>query len=135
MSSINQYDDKVWDRFFDSLYCDEPSREEVRERLRAAGIDVAPAVQRVQQALKTARARAELEAARVARRPLLERMQGIVSPVTEQLREGLRALINERFSGSGQLAYFRKLEEAASEEDLQSLLEDLRRLEKLSEDE
>jgi hypothetical protein len=134
MNSIERFDDKVWDRFFDYLYCEEPSREEVRERLRAAGIDVAPAVQRVKQALRTSQARAHLEAARARRQPLLEKMQGIVSPVAEQLREGLRELITQRFSGTGQLAYFRKLEDAASEEDLQSLLDDLRRLEQLSED-
>jgi hypothetical protein len=134
MSGIEQFDDKVWDRFFDYLYCEDPKPEEVRERLTAAGIDIAPALRRVQQAIVTSQARTKLESARASRAALLEKFQGIMSPVGEQLREGLKDLIARKFAGTAQAAYFRKLEEAASEEDLQSLLDDLHRLEMLSED-
>jgi hypothetical protein len=135
MGDVSEFDDKVWDRFFDFLLCDEePSREEVQDHLRTFGIDVAPALKRVQQALQSSKARAALEAAKMARPSLVARIGQVISPVAERLRDKLHDVIARRFTGSEQAAYFRKLEGAASEEDLQSLLDDMERLETLSED-
>lgn len=135
MSGLERYSDDVWDRFFDHLCEEEPTREEVEERLRASGIDIAPALKRVKLAIQASQARARLESARASRPGLLEKLRGVVSPHAEQLRGNLQDMISRNFEGTARLAYFRKLEEAASEEDLQSLLDDLHRLEKLSEDE
>jgi hypothetical protein len=135
MSDVERFDSKVWDRFFDFLFCDEePSRKEVQQTLCTLGIDVTPGLKRVQHALKASKARASLEAARAARPLLVQRIGHIIAPATEYLRESLRGLITRRLTGTQQAAYFRKLEEAASDNDLQSLLEDMDRLEKLSED-
>lgn len=136
MGDVSEFDDKVWDRFFDFLLCDEePSREEVQAQLGTFGIDVTLALKRVQQALQSSKARAALVAAKAARPSIVAKIGQVVAPVTERLREKLHDLITRRFIGSEQAAYFRKLEGAASEEDLQSLLHDMERLETLSEDE
>ena len=73
MSDIERFDNKVWDRFFDYLYCEEPKPEEVRERLTVASIDITPALRRVQQVISASQARAKLEAARASRPALLEK--------------------------------------------------------------
>src|SRR5262245_53007594 len=128
MSEPSEFGDKVWVRFFDLLFCDEePSREEVQEQLRTFGIDVTPALARVQQALRSSKARATLEAAKAARPSLVARIGRVAVPVAERLREKRREVITRRFSGSEQAAYFNKLQGAASDEDLQSLLDDMER--------
>ena len=53
--------------------------------------------------------------------------------MTGGLRERLQSLIGQKLQGSVQAAYFRKLEHAATDDDLQSLLEDIHRLEALQE--
>src|SRR5207244_2088029 len=108
---------------------------EVQAQLHTFGIDVAPALKRVQQAIHSSKARAALEKAKAARSSLVARIGQVVAPVTERIREKLHDLIARRITGSQQAAYFRKLEGAASKEDLESLLDDLSRLEALSEDE
>ncbi len=50
------------------------------------------------------------------------------------LRESLRELIQRQFTGTEQLVHFRKLESAASEDDLRSLFEDLERLRSLTDE-
>jgi hypothetical protein len=125
----------VWDKFFDFLFCDEePSREEVQRTLGTLGIDIAPGLRKIHQALKASQARANLKAAKEARPSLVQKIGQVFAPATENLREGLRDLITRKLSGTQQLAFFRKLEEAASDNDLKSLLEDMDRLEKLSEE-
>jgi hypothetical protein len=57
-----------------------------------------------------------------------------VMPAVGELREHLKGLIAGKFSGTVQAAYYRKLETAATDEDLQSLLEDIHQLEALSEE-
>ena len=130
MSDSNQHTDAVWDRFFD--FVGEPvttlSRQEVQSQLSDHGIDVAPAISRVQRAVATARARESLQTAAATRISLLEKLSSVVSPQLEGLKEQLNEVINGRLSGSLQAAYFRKLNEAADEEDLQRLLEDIERL-------
>ncbi len=50
------------------------------------------------------------------------------------IRAKLRSMIADRLQGSMQAVYARKLEDAASDEDLKSLLEDIARLDALAED-
>jgi len=51
----------------------------------------------------------------------------------EDLRSGVRSMIGKLKGDQTQLAYFHKLEGAATEEDLQSLLDDLEKLEAIQE--
>ncbi len=130
MSDLSRFADPVWDRFFDFVFAEDArlSRAEVQEELRRYGIDVGPAFARIQRALKAQDARDQLTRARSARAAALERFSQVVAPKAAALRESLRSMI-ERLSGEQQPVYLRKLEKAASDEDLQSLLDDLYRLE------
>lgn len=136
MSDLKRFSDPVWDRFFDFVFpCDESmTRAEVQEELRRLGIDVKGAVRKVQFALQSAQAKAELQAAKAHRSLLSEKLEHVVIPAVKGLRDNLREMINRRFRGTVQAAYFRKLETAASDADLQSLLEDIHKLDALSED-
>ena len=135
MSDLKRFPDPVWDRFFEFVCPDEEpaTRAEVQQELQRLGIDVRKAVARVQTALQSARAKADLEAARARRPGLIAKLKQVVAPMGESLREHLRTVIAEKCQGSLQAAYFRKLESAASDEDLLSLLEDVHRLESLPE--
>jgi hypothetical protein len=133
MADLKKYPDPVWDRFFDFVFPDEEpaTREEVQQELQRRGLDVRKAVAKVNLALKSVQARADLKGARARRPGLTEMLKEMVAPVAGGLRDHLRALIGGKFQGAAQAVYFRKLESAASDEDLQSLLEDLYRLESL----
>ena len=58
----------------------------------------------------------------------------VVTPQVEDLRTGIKNLIDRAFTGSAQVAHYQKLEKAASEEDLRSLFEDLNKLATLRQD-
>ncbi|MGD0769924.1 MAG: hypothetical protein ABSB42_17200 [Tepidisphaeraceae bacterium] len=133
--NLRQYSDEVWDRFFDFVFpCDEKlTRQEVQAELQRQGIDARPAIARVREALEARRAREALTFARESRSDLLTKAKNVSAPVGQALRETLRQIIS-RLSGSEQAAYFHKLERAASEDDMQSLLEDLHRLDAISKD-
>jgi len=135
MTDLKKYPDPIWDRFFGFVFPDdEPAtRAEVQEQLQQLGLDVKKAVTRVQLALKATQARAELEAARAERPRLMAKIKGVVAPVAGELRGHLQTLIAGKFQGTVQAAYFRKLENAATDDDLQSLMEDIYRLETLEE--
>ncbi len=133
-SKLDRFDDSVWDRFFDVNI--EPveimSREEVQAELEKRGIDVGAAITRVQAAVARAKAKAELASARERRLGVVERLTNVVSNTTADLRNRIQNMIDERLQGSAQAAYFRKLEKAAGDDDLQSLLDDIERLETLA---
>jgi hypothetical protein len=135
MADLKKYSDPIWDRFFGFVFPDdEPAmREEVQKELQRLGLDVKKAVARVQLALQATQARADLKGARAERPRLMERIKQVVAPAVEGLREHLQSLIGQKLQGSVQAAYFRKLEQAATDDDMQSLLEDIYRLEALEE--
>jgi flagellar motility protein MotE (MotC chaperone) len=137
VADLKKYPDAVWDRFFDFAFaeCASAPRAEIQQTLKKLGIDLTKAMSKVQQAIQTAKAREELASAKAKRPGLLKTLASLASPVGIGLRDKLRGVINTRFGGSVQAAYFRKLEEAASEADLQSLLEDMARLEALEQEE
>ena len=138
MSDFTRFQEPVWDRFFDFVFaCDEElSRSDVQEELKRRGIDVTKAVNKVQQALRTAKARAELKAARQSRPALLAKARRFSLPDIGAGLEEIKRRIAELFRESHvQAAFFRKLEAAESEEDLRSLLEDAELLDALSEEE
>jgi hypothetical protein len=130
-----RFQEPVWDSFFDFIFaCDEDlSRSEVQAELKRRGIDVTRAVNKVQQALRTAEARVELEAARRSRPRLLEWARSIALPSIAGGLVELKTQIAERFqAGQFQAAFFRKLETAESVEDLRTLLEDAELLDALT---
>jgi hypothetical protein len=135
MADLSKHTEPTWERFFEFIYpCEESlTREEVQEDLRRLGIDVRNVVNRVQRALAASKGKAELAAARSRRASVLARLQQVAGPAGECLRDRLRGIIAGKTQGSLQAAYFRKLEAAATDEDLQSLLDDIHRLEAMSE--
>jgi hypothetical protein len=132
---LRRYGNEVWDRFFDFIApCNENlTQQEVRAELQRRGIDVRPVVARVQQALESRRARESLAAAKLKRATVEQRVRGVVAPPGESLRASLDQHV-ARLSEPYQAAYFHKLSKAQTDADLQSLLEDLHRLEALEED-
>jgi hypothetical protein len=136
MSDLRQFDDRIWDRFFDFVYPCEPrrSREEVQVELRRLGINVRSAVDAVLQAIESAKARAQLAAAKQRRVNIGATLGQVVPPPPEGLRSTLRQLIAQRFGSSETAAHWYKLEKEASDEDLRSLLSDMQLLETFSED-
>lgn len=135
MGDFVRFREPVWDRFFDFVYdSDEGLTDtQVDEELRRRGIDVTRAFGKVQQALRSARARAELEAARMNRPGILRLLRDSADSFSSAAIEEIRRLITQKSGGQVQAAFFRKLESAASEDDLRSLLEDLHRLDALGE--
>ena len=134
MKRPKDYDNRTWARLFDFAFSDEEmSREQVEAELRRLGIDMRPALSNVRALLERSRetrqAKEGLENAKKQRRSLMIRVLGIEIPPLPQMRETLEQLIRQKLSGPTQAAYFRKLESAASDEDLKSLLEDIERLE------
>ena len=103
----------------------------MQQELQRLGLDVRRAVAKVKLANQARQARADLEAARVERPRLMERLKQVITPVTSGLRQHLQTIIGQKLQGSIQAAYFRKLEHAATDDDLQSLLEDIHWLEDL----
>ena len=136
MSDLNRFGDEVWDRFFDEVTpaVETMTPEEVDSELKRRGIDVTKAVARVHRAVASAKARAELERARAARPGMVEKLSRLVAPTVENLRQTVNELIAGKLHGSLQGAYFRKLEQAADEDDLRALMEDIERLDALAED-
>jgi hypothetical protein len=136
MSDLRQFDDRIWDRFFDFVYPCEPrkSREEVQAELRRLGINVKSAVNAVLQTVEMAKARAQLSAAKQRRATIGATLGHVVPPPPEELRSTLRQLIAQRFGSSETAAHWYKLEKEASDDDLRSLLSDMQLLETLSEE-
>ncbi|TWT60975.1 hypothetical protein [Rubinisphaera italica] len=134
MNELDRYADEVWDRFID--FVSEPvsalNQEQVRDELARCGLDITNAVSRVQRALATANAKNELAAAREKRASIVEKLTSVVAPRIEGLRERLDGMIAGKLKGSVQAAYFRKLEEAADEDDLRRLMDDIERLDALA---
>lgn len=125
-------DDSLWDRFLVFALPDPATmpRAAVQAELRERGIDVAPAMSRIRRALAASRAREDLAAARAKRPGVVAALRDVAGSKVSAARDHLLAAI-ERLTGTQQAAYFRKLEQAATDDDLRALEEDLRRLEKL----
>ncbi len=140
MKSIGEYDERVWSQFFDFIFPDEQelTREQVQTELRDSGIDMRPALSKLQGMLQKSReaeaGRAALESARKSRPSVVARLMGLEVPSGSEIRQKLQEMIQSRLTGPQQAVYARKLEDAASDDDLRSLLEDIARLDALSGD-
>ena len=105
------------------------SLNEVQDELKRRGIDTAPLIAEVKQQFAKAKANVELAAARSKRecaiRNRLKALQSKIEEAPEALRKRLLALL----SAEDPLVAFSKFEEA-TDNDLQSLLNDLDLLDK-----
>jgi len=135
MSEDTRHNYPVWDRLFLLLYpCDESvTNDEVDADLKRLGVDMKPAFQRLHKMIEIQKARAQFAVAKEKRASIGARVRDIVAPKMDDLRNGVKSLIGKIKGDEAQLAYFHKLEGAASEEDLQSLLDDLEKLEVMQE--
>jgi hypothetical protein len=133
MSDLQPHNKKVWDRLFDLFYtCDDSvSDAEVDAELKQAGLEMRPAFRRMSEMIEQRRARQQFAQASERRQSMIDKIQGVVAPKVTDLRNGVRDFIDRVFSGPEQVAHYHKLEKAATEEDLQSLMDDLTRLAEL----
>jgi len=125
----------VWDRLFELLYpCDESlTDQEVDAELNRLGIDMKPAFQRLHKMIEAQRAKTQFAFAKERRATVGERIRDVVAPRLDDLRQRVNDFVGKMKGDEAQLAYFHKLEGAASEEDLQSLLDDLEKLDAMRE--
>ncbi|MCC6357354.1 MAG: hypothetical protein IT450_01310 [Phycisphaerales bacterium] len=133
MRKLDQFDDSVWDRFFDFVTPDveHMAQRDVDAELQRAGIDVRPALARVTHALEARRAREALARAKAERPSVVQRLADTVLRPIDDARARLESLIASRVPTAQRAVYLRKLEKVATDADVQSLLEDLARLEEL----
>lgn len=133
MRKLEQFDERVWDRFFDFVVPDVARMPitEVDAELQLAGIDIQTALTRVTQALDARKAREALARARADRLSALNRFSQIVMAPIHDARAHLERLITARVPLAERPVYLRKLQKVATDTDVQSLLEDLARLEDL----
>lgn len=133
MAGLERIANEAWDRFFDFVTPDvvQMSAAEVDAELKRAGIDISVAATQVQQALEARRAREDLARARLLRPSITEKLaRQLVAPI-EDARRILHEMIQNRAPESVRAVLFRKLEKVATDEDIESLLQDIQRLEDL----
>jgi hypothetical protein len=133
---MSEYSNEAWDHLFQFLADDHEavSRAEVQSDLQRLGVSAQGAIKRVFAALDAVKAREELRDVGSQRRAVVDRLTKITATGVKNIREKLQQLIQEKLSGSTQAAYFHKLEGAATDADLGSLLEDIERLNALGND-
>jgi len=131
-------DRALCDKLLSFIYPDESNMtdEEIQAELQRLKIDMRPAIERLNMALnfcnEKQKAQGEYKTAREKRLSLLEKFKQIKIPNLPAQRNVLQEMIAQLLNAPLKATYSRKLEEAASEQDLQSLLEDILRLESLN---
>jgi len=138
--NLKHFDANLCEKLFDFIYPDEENmtRKEVQAELQRLKIDMRPAIEKLNMALnfcnEKQKAQAELKIAREKRPALIDKLKQIKLPSFPSLRDEIQKRITQHLSVPQQATYFRKLEEAASEQDLKTLLEDILLLESLDQD-
>ena len=139
-NNLEHFDANLCEKLFDFICPDEKNmtRKEVQAELQHLNINMRAAKDKLDMALnayyKKQEAQASLQIAREKRLTLLEKLKQIKVLNLPTLRNELREMIAQHLSAPLQSTYFHKLEEAASEKDLQGLMEDILRLESLNQD-
>ena len=132
-------DPVLCDKLLSFIYPDESNMtdEEVQAEILRLKIDMKPAIDKINMALnfynQSQKAKEELRIAREKRPSLIDKIKKIKLPSFQCLREEIQNR-TQHLNYSLQSTYFRKLEEAASEQDLKTLLEDILLLESLNKD-
>jgi hypothetical protein len=127
MTPSEPNDNASWDPVFDFLADEvgEMNQEEIRAELRSFRINVDRTVHQIKHALQAAEAREAMEKAPIRRARILEKLRDVVLQPIEIARRDIRALLQAQRLSTVHQVYFNRLESAASEEDLRSLVEDL----------
>ena len=126
MNDKPPYSPETWNKFLDLIGpdTDELTREEVQKQLRASGVDTAAILSRVRNTIQRHADRESLAQAAQKRDQLLRSQPSVLDSVKktrDALLDAIRSLGNP---GLAQV-YMNRMEQAATDEDLQSLLEDL----------
>jgi len=138
--NLEHFDTDLCEKLFNFAYPDQKDmdRKDVQKELQRLNIDMRPVKAKLEMALnaysQSQKARVELKTAREKRLSLLDKLKQVKIPNLPTLRKELQEIIAQHLNTTLQAAYFRKLEEAATEQDLQSLLEDMLLLESLDQD-
>jgi hypothetical protein len=129
-------DAREWDCLVDMLaeQSTELTQQEIRAELQRRGIDVTRTVLAIREAIARKHARLTLSSAPALRVSLLQRLQNRLAHSAELGRAELKRMITERLTGPVQKAYFNRLDSAASDDDLCSLLSDLAALDEMTKD-
>ena len=136
-NNLEHFNTDLCEKLFDFIYPDEAdmSRKEIQAELQRLNIDIRPVKRKFELALnshfQTQKAKGELKFAREKRLSLLAKIKQIKTPNLPTLRNELQELIAQHLSAPLQSMYWRKLEDAATDEDLQSILQDILLLESL----
>lgn len=141
--NAENFNDDLCYQLLDFIYSDEESMtsKEVQAELQSLRIDMRPALSKLHMELQSFRqrqlAQETLELARRGRPAFLENLMAlkVKLPEFKAARDTLEALIAQHLPGPQQSVYSKKLESAASDDDLRSLLEDILRLAAYSKEE
>jgi len=139
-NNLEHFDANLCDKLFDFIYPEENNltRKEIQAELQRFNIDMRPAMAKLDMSLNAyderQKAQAKLKTVREKRLNLLEKFKQFKMPSLPEMRNGLQQIIIQHLNPSQQPVYFRKLEEAASEQDLKTLLEDILLLKSLEQD-
>lgn len=135
MSETQNCERETWQRFVDFLYASDGvmTVQELDDCVGDLGIDVELGFARFQELIERRRRRVRLERAGQQRESLQQRLKGVVAPKVSDLKARVRNLVQSSGDEKQRLAYFHKLENAESKSDLQSLLDDLEKLDAFSE--
>jgi len=107
--------------------------EEIDECINEFGSEIEMGVAQFQQLIERRRRQLRLENAGQQRQALQQRLASVVAPKVDDLEARVRGLVQSSGDEKQRLAYFHKLENSESESDLQSLLDDLEKLDAISE--
>ncbi|MBX3404528.1 MAG: hypothetical protein KF699_14045 [Phycisphaeraceae bacterium] len=133
MAGLERFDNLAWDRFFDFVAPDvaQMSMSELDAELQRAGVDMTKAVASVRLALDARAAREKLARAREMRATITKKLCDYALGPMEDARQILHQMISTCAPQAQRGVLFRKLEQAATDDDVRSLLEDIQRLEQL----
>lgn len=125
---------KALARFLSEPDVEDRSDEEIRDYLRNANVDINRVRARVAEDLAKARARSALANARCRRESFLDRITGLRLQLTgtTNVREQVRAFLDEVFTGQPDAAVAWRNFEQATDDDLLTMVEDLNLLEELT---
>jgi hypothetical protein len=138
---LEYFDTDLCGKLFNFIYPDEKdmTREEVQAELQQLEIDTRSIKRKLALALnsytQTQKAKGKLATAKEQRLSFLEKIKNAEVRDVPSVRSKLQELIAHHLDAPLQAAYFRKLEDAATDQDLQSLLQDILLLESFDKDE
>ncbi len=135
MNDKNPYSPETWAKLLDLVEPDVDSltQEEVQQELRSLGIDAAAILSRVRDTIQRHADRETLSQAAQRREILLRSKPSVFDPVKrtrDALLEAIRSLGDPGLAG----VFMNRMEQAATVEDLQSLIEDLEQAKALGND-